>query len=112
MRAPRTGNAGGGVTSRSRAVGHNRRMVIADLVPRRLALGGRLPNRIEDPRGPVKGGILLPRNLSWPRMREGDVSDDCGPRDLYGVLLAQGHRHHIARLVNDHLLRHDSARSR
>lgn len=91
----------------ARDVGHNRRMVIADLVPRRLALGGRLPNRIEDLRGPVKGVILLPRNLSWPGMRECDVSDDGRRRSLYGMLLAQGHRNDIARFVNGDLLRED-----
>src|SRR5260370_3525499 len=105
MRAPRTGNAGGGVTSRSRAVGHNRRMVIADLVPRRLALGGRLPNRIEDLIGAVKGVILLPRNLSWPGMREGDVSDDCGPSSLYLLILAPGPRKCLGQIVSCPLLR-------
>ena len=63
-------------------------MVIADLVPRRLLLGGRLPKRIEELRGPVKGVILLPRNLSWPGVRECDVSDDRRRRSLYGMLLA------------------------
>jgi hypothetical protein len=92
---------------RGQDLSHNRRMVIADLVPRRLALGGRLPNRIEDLRGPVKGVILLPRNLSWPGMRECDVSDDRGRRSLYGMLLAQGHRNDIARFVNGNLLRQD-----
>jgi hypothetical protein len=82
-------------------------MVIADLVPRRLVLGGRLPKRIEDLRGPVKGVILLPRNLSWPGMRECDVSDDRSRRSLYGMLLAQGRRNDIARFVNGGLLRHD-----
>jgi hypothetical protein len=82
-------------------------MVIADLVPRRLALGGRLPKRIEDLRGPVKGVILLPRNLSWPGMRECDVSDDRSRHSLYGMLLAQGHRNDIARFVNGDLLRQD-----
>lgn len=82
-------------------------MVIADLDPRRLAGGGRLPRRIEDLRGPVKGVILLPRNLSWPGMRECDVSDDQGRRSLYGMLLARGDRHDIARFVNGGLLRDD-----
>jgi hypothetical protein len=82
-------------------------MVIADLVPRRLVLGGRLPKRIEDLRGPVKGVILLPRNLSWPGMRECDVSDDRGRRSLYGMLLAQGRRNDIARFINGGLLRQD-----
>jgi hypothetical protein len=82
-------------------------MVIADLVPRRLMVGGRLPKRIEDLRGPVKGVILLPRNLSWPGMRECDVGDDRGRRSLYGMLLAQGQRSDIARFINGGLLRQD-----
>ena len=82
-------------------------MVIADLVPRRLMVGGRLPKRIEDLRGPVKGVILLPRNLSWPGMRECDVGDDRGRRGLYGMLLAQGQRSDIARFINGDQLRQD-----
>src|SRR5258706_4313501 len=82
-------------------------MVIADLVPRRLLLGGGLPKRIEELRGPVKGVILLPRNLSWPAMRECDVSDDRRRRSLYGMLLAQGQRNDIARFINGDLLRQD-----
>ena len=82
-------------------------MVIADLVPRRLLVSGRLPNRIEDLRGPVKGVIMLPRNLSLPGMRECDVSDDRGRRSLYAMLLAQGQRNDIARFVNSDLLRRD-----
>jgi len=82
-------------------------MVIADLVPRRLLLGGRLPKRIEELRGPVKGVILLPRNLSWPGMRECDISDDRRRRSLYGMLLAQGQRNDIARFINGGLLRQD-----
>jgi hypothetical protein len=82
-------------------------MVIADLVPRRLVAGVRLPKRIEDLRGPVKGVVLLPRNLSWPGMRECDVSDDRGRRSLYCMLLAQGQRNDIARFINGGLLRED-----
>jgi hypothetical protein len=82
-------------------------MVIADLVPRRLAVGGRLPKRIEDLRGPVKGVILLPRNVSLPGMRECDVGDDQSRRSLYAMLLAQGQRNDIARFINGGLLRQD-----
>jgi hypothetical protein len=95
-----TREVGGGVTECSQSVDHNRPMVIADLVPRRLAAGGRLPKRIEDLKGPVKGVILLPRNLSLPGMRECDVGDDRGRRSLYGMLLAQGQRNDIARFIN------------
>ena len=50
---------------------------------------------------------MLPRNLSWPGMRECDVSDDRRRRSLYGMLLAQGQRNDIARFVNGGLLRQD-----
>jgi hypothetical protein len=82
-------------------------MVIADLVPRRLALRGRLPKRLEDLRGPAKGVILLPRNLSWPGLRECDVGDDRSRHSLYVMLLAQGHRNDIARFINGALLCQD-----
>jgi hypothetical protein len=82
-------------------------MVIADLVPRRLVVGGRLPKAIEDLRGPVRGVILLPRNLSRPGLRECDVGDDRSRRSLYGMLLAQGQRNDIARFINGGLLRQD-----
>jgi hypothetical protein len=82
-------------------------MAIADMLPGRLGLTGRLPRRIDDLRGPSSGVIMLPRNLSWPGMRECDVSDDRGRRSLYGMLLAQGQRNDIARFVNGGLLRQD-----
>jgi hypothetical protein len=77
------------------------------MLPGRLGLGGRLPGRIDDLRGPARGVIMLPRNLSWPGMRECDVGDDRGRRSLYGMLLAQGQRNDIARFVNGGLLRQD-----
>jgi hypothetical protein len=82
-------------------------MAIADMLPGRLGLAGRLPRRIDDLRGPARGVIKLPRNLSWPGMRECDVSDDRRRRSLYGMLLAQGQRNDIARFVNGGLLRQD-----
>ena len=82
-------------------------MALADMLPGQLALAGRLPGRIDDLRGPVRGVIMLPKNLSWPGMRECDVSDDRGRRSLYGMLLAQGKRNDIARFVNAGLLRQD-----
>ncbi len=82
-------------------------MALAHLLPGRLGPAGRLPGRIEDLRGPAGGVILLPRNLSWPGMRECDVGDDRGRRSLYGLLLARGSRNDIARFVNAALLRQD-----
>lgn len=82
-------------------------MALADMLPGRLGLAGRLPRRIDDLRGPARGVIMLPRNLAWPGMRECDVSDDRARRSLYGMLLAQGQRNDIARFVNGGLLRQD-----
>jgi hypothetical protein len=77
------------------------------MLPGQLGLAGRLPGQIDDLRGPVRGVIMLPKNLSWPGMRECDVSDDRGRRSLYAMLLAQGKRNDIARFVNAGLLRQD-----
>lgn len=50
---------------------------------------------------------MLPRHLSWPGMRECDVSDDRARRGMYGMLLTQGKRNDIARFVNAGLLSQD-----
>ena len=84
-----------------------RLMAIADKLPGRLGLAGRIPARIDDLRGPARGVIMLPRNLSWPGMRECDVSDDRRRRSLYCMLLAQGQHNDIVRFVNRGLLRQD-----
>jgi hypothetical protein len=82
-------------------------MSLADLMPARLGLGGRLPGRIDDLRGPLRGVIMLPRNLALPGMRECDVADAESRRTMYGILLTQGNRNDIARLVNADLLSRD-----
>jgi len=82
-------------------------MAIADKLSGRLGSAGRLPARIEHLRGPARGVIKLPKNLSWPGMRECDLSDDRRRRNLYGMLLAQGQHNDIARFVNGGLLRQD-----
>ena len=82
-------------------------MALADLLPGRLGPAGRLPSRIEDLRGPARGVIKLPRNLSWPGMRECDVGDDRVRRCLSGLLLAQATRTEAARFVIAALLRQD-----
>ena len=82
-------------------------MALPDLLPGRLGGTGRLPGRLSDLRGPAGGVIRLPRNLAWPGMRECDVSDDRTRRALYGMLLAQGRREDITRLVNPALLTKD-----
>jgi hypothetical protein len=82
-------------------------MSLADLLPGRYKLAGRLPGRIEDLRGPVQGVIVLPRHMSWPGMRECDVADDGPRRSMYGVVLTQGQRNDVARFLNARLLRED-----
>ncbi|HVB42054.1 MAG TPA: hypothetical protein VNF47_05025 [Streptosporangiaceae bacterium] len=82
-------------------------MSLADLLLNRHGLARRLPGRMDDLRGPAKGVVMLPMNLSWPGMRECDVSDDGTRRSMYSVLLSQGKRNDIARFVNAALLRQD-----
>jgi len=50
---------------------------------------------------------VLPRHLSWPGMREFDVSDDRLRRSMYGVVLTQGRRNDVARFLNARLLIED-----
>lgn len=82
-------------------------MPLAELLNSRFRLAGRLPSQIDELRGPVRGVITLPRHLSWPGMRECDVTDEQSRRSVYGMLLAQGKRNDIVRLVNAALLRQD-----
>lgn len=82
-------------------------MSLADWLPGRRAHRRRLPERIEELRGPAKGVIVLPRHLSWPGMRECDVTDDTTRRNMYGIVLSQGQRNDVARFLNPELLRSD-----
>ncbi len=50
---------------------------------------------------------MLPMHLSWPGMRECDVSDGRTRRSMYGMLLSQGKRNDIVRFVNAELLEAD-----
>jgi hypothetical protein len=84
-----------------------RAMSLAELLSGRGRYAGRLPERLEDLRGPAKGVIVLPRHLSWPGMREFDVSDDSTRRSMYGIVLSQGRRNDVARFLNPRLLRED-----
>jgi hypothetical protein len=81
-------------------------MSLAELLSGR-GLAGRLPQQLEELRGPVKGVIVLPRHLSWPGMREFDVSDDSIRRSMYGIVLTQGRRNDVARFLNARLLIED-----
>jgi len=82
-------------------------MSLAELLFGRGGHAGRLPKRLEDLRGPAKGVIVLPRHLSWPGMREFDVSDDSTRRSMYGIVLSLGRRNDVARFLNPRLLRED-----
>ena len=75
-------------------------MSLADLLSGKLGHRGRLPDRIEELRGPAKGVIVLPRHLSWPGMREFDVTDDATRRSMYGIVLTQGQRNDVRRFLN------------
>jgi hypothetical protein len=66
-----------------------------------------LPKRIEDLRGPAKGTIVLPRYMSFPGLRECDVTDDAVRRTVYGIVLTQGQGNDVARYINPDLLRAD-----
>jgi hypothetical protein len=82
-------------------------MSLAHLLAGRFGHRGRLPDRIEDLRGPARGVIVLPRHLSWPGMREFDVTDDASRRSMYGIVLSQGQRNDVKRFLNPALLRQD-----
>jgi hypothetical protein len=82
-------------------------MSLAELLSGRSGLAGRLPQRLEELRGPAKGVVVLPRHLSWPGMREFDVTDDSTRRSMYGIVLTQGRRNDVARFLNARLLIED-----
>ncbi len=65
------------------------------------------PKALTELRGPAKGVIMLPRHLSWPGLRECDVTDGTTRRTMYGIVLTQGQRNDIARFLNPGLLRAD-----
>ncbi len=50
---------------------------------------------------------MIPMHLSWPGLRECDVTDDQTRRSMYGLLLSQGTRNDIVRFVNASLLAAD-----
>jgi hypothetical protein len=79
-------------------------MSLAELLSGRSGHAARLPQRLEDLRGPAKGVVVLPRHLSWPGLRECDVTDDSIRRSMYGMVLSQGRRNDVARFLNAQLL--------
>jgi len=82
-------------------------MSLGDWLSGRRAHRRRLPAAIEELRGPARGVIVLPRHLSWPGMRECDVTDETTRRNMYGIVLTQGQRNDVARFLNPELLRSD-----
>src|ERR1700722_208381 len=82
-------------------------MATADMRAARFGLAGRLPDQLDDLRGPAKGVVMLPMHLSWPGMRECDVSDARPRRSMFGMLLSQGKRNDVVRFVNAGLLTRD-----
>jgi hypothetical protein len=82
-------------------------MSLADLLARRGGPAGRLPERIEELRGPARGVVRLPRHLTWPGTREFDLADRQVRCSLYGIVLTQGRRDDMARFLNAGLLRQD-----
>jgi hypothetical protein len=82
-------------------------MSLAELLSGRSGLAARLPKRLEDLHGPAKGVVVLPRHLSWPGLRECDVTDGDVRRSMYGMVLSQGRRNDVARFLNAQLLIED-----
>lgn len=82
-------------------------MSLADWLYGRKSHAGRLPEGIDELRGPARGVIVLPRHLALPGMRECDVTDDVTRRNMYGIVLTQGQRNDVARFLNPRLLRAD-----
>jgi hypothetical protein len=82
-------------------------MSFSDWLAGRRSHAGRLPERIEDLRGPSRGVIVLPRHLAFPGRRECDVTDDASRRSMYGIVLTQGRRNDVARYLNPQLLQQD-----
>lgn len=82
-------------------------MSFADWLAGRKSHAVRLPERLEDLRGPASGVIVLPRHLAFPGWRECDVTDAVARRSMYGIVLTQGQRNDVARFLNPRLLRED-----
>jgi hypothetical protein len=83
-------------------------MALAEAILSRWdGVSGRLPDNLEELRGPRDGIVVLPVHLTWHGLREFDVSED-GPRQvLYSIVLSQGRRGDLARFVNAERLAQD-----
>ncbi len=68
---------------------------------------GRLPDRLDDLRGPWQGIVVLPVHLSFYGHREFDVAIQNSRLQLYSTLLSQGRQSDMVRLVNAQRLSED-----
>jgi hypothetical protein len=83
-------------------------MALADAILSRWdRLSARLPDRLEDLRGPRDGVVVLPVHLTWHGLREFDVSSGESRLILYSILLGQGRRADLMRFVSAQRLAED-----
>jgi len=83
-------------------------MALADAILSRWdGLSARLPDRLEDLRGPRDGVVVLPVHLTWHGLREFDVSSGDSRLILYSILLGQGRRADLVRFVSAQRLAED-----
>ncbi len=82
-------------------------MPLGKVLPRRRGIAARIPERLDDLRGPARGTVVLPVHLTWHGLREFDVSEAGGRLRLYTIVLSQGSRNDIARFLHPGLLRQD-----
>jgi hypothetical protein len=82
-------------------------MALADVLARRRGRTARIPERLDELRGPARGIVVLPVHLTWYGLREFDVSDAPSRVRMYTIVLSQGERNDIARFLHPGLLRQD-----
>jgi hypothetical protein len=82
-------------------------MALADVLSWRRGQAARIPERLDELRGPAEGVVVLPVHLTWHGLREFDISDAPSRVRLYTIVLSQGKRNDIARFLHPGLLRQD-----
>jgi len=82
-------------------------MALADVLARRRTQAARIPERLDELRGPAQGVVVLPAHLTWQGLREFDISDAPSRVSLYTIVLSKGKRNDIARFLHPGLLCHD-----
>lgn len=64
----------------------------------------RVPESLDDLRGPSSGVVALPLHLAWSGLREYDLDNPRLRRSMYQVVLAEGRRADVERYIcADHL---------